>query len=231
MTTLAAGNSPPRLRATASDGQSVWIHDEWLCIARFGAKAYEIHSAGETPMPLLNGRHEGIADWIAFRAAMKVHHDYDVPVRATPHRYWDELGIEPVRPVSVPLSAIRRHFDPLVEPLWRRDETDRATVARMIAEGRTAPHFIDEDFRGSSGGPLWDARRIAHFVLHFEPEPMEVCVTSNHGHVEVVDGLHRLAAAIYREDARFNVLINGDEIGIALLFPDQAPPVTEPVPG
>lgn len=227
--TVAGGDtSSERLRETESDGQSVWVHDEGLCVARFGVMAYEVHSAGDRPVPLLHGRHQGIEDWIAFREAVKAHHGYDMPARVAPRRYWNTLGIVPVQPVSVPLEAVRRHSDPLTRPVWGRDAVDRATVARMIAEGRLVADFLDEDLRGVTGGPFWDARRIAHFVVHYEPTPMEITVTNNRGDVEIVDGLHRLAAAIYREDPRFNVLLDGDDVGIALAFPDQAAPLIEP---
>jgi hypothetical protein len=228
-------DSPPsspiegaRIRSTSSDGQSVWVHDEGLCVARFGTHSYEIHTAGEMPLPILIARHRGIQDWIAFRDAVAMHHGYAIPPRATPDRYWVELGITAAEPVSIPLDAIRRHFNPLEQRIWGRGATDRETIARMIAAGRTAETFVEEHLRDAVD-PLWDACRIAHFVTHFEPEPMEIAVTSNLGHLEVVDGYHRLGAAIFRDDARFNVLIDGDDAGIAIQFPDQAPVVAKPL--
>jgi hypothetical protein len=211
-----------RIIEASGDEASVWIHINSLCVARFGRRAYEIHKEGDPSTILAAGRHIALDDWITFRDQVLVHHGYNIAPRRTPRCYWSDLGILPTEPVSIPLADIQRFHDPLQNPIWKRGPTDRATIAAVLAEGRLANEFVEEEARDGLD-PLWDARRIAHFVVDYEPEPMELLITSDHGHFEVYDGFHRLGAAIYRGDARFNVLLEGDETGIARLFPDQAP--------
>ncbi len=162
----------PTYRSAEGDGTSVWIHVAGRCIARFGRYHYEIYGATQPEQMVGTGRCATVENWQAFRDAIGAEYGYDIPADVTPTRFWDALGIRPREGVSVPLATIQAEYDPLVNPPWSREATDRATIATRIAAADFVADYVPMiDREGITGH--WDARRIAYFVVHYEPEPIE----------------------------------------------------------
>ena len=108
---------------------------------------------------------------------------------------------------TVPLHKLTRVVATAFEvPLWKglRDPLTHEEVRAALEEGR-----LDDPARGEcdSADSSWTrqrhAERVAWFALHGWDEP----ITLDTGRVwPVIDGNHRLAAAVYREDPTIRVL-------------------------
>ena len=84
-------------------------------------------------------------------------------------------------------------------PLWRglRDPIDPAEVERAIEQGRLNSPSDNGPSDSTAHDRTWHIERIAWFVVHGWTEPIEISSTCMW---PVVDGNHRLSAAIYRSD-------------------------------
>lgn len=218
--------SPP-LFYLRYDGVTTDIHGEGYPVGQYARGGYQVWAAPEASKPTpIHGRGTDLAAWTAFCRIVAETHGYSVPSLAAPEDLRPALGVVPVEPVWIPRGCLDDD-DPFARNVWCRDPYDRASVARCLADGRTASAFIPVADRDGVLPPQWDAQRIAQFVLHPDPTPIEIQVTSTHGHYDIEDGWHRLAAAFYRYDETVKVRIDGDPIGAALAFPlDQRRPTS-----
>lgn len=206
---------------TNGDGTSVWVHRNGYCIGRFSARMFEINDGSDDARRIAGGLTGNIEAWNVFCKTIVDRFGYEVPRDVTPIRFHDALGIARKSAVSVPLEHITRHFNPLDEDVWHREIVTVEKVESAIARGNFASDFIPLPLREHTYD-AWDARRVAYFVVCPDPTPIEIEITSSRGHYEILDGFHRLTAAIIRGDARFNVVINGDEVGTDIAFPDRS---------
>lgn len=210
--------SEPALFDLHADGEATWIHAEGRCIARYGRQAFEVYSQDDPQTLLRHGRTTGAPSWLAFAEGVRDVHGYAVPANAAPDHLHAALGVTPPEPVEVPL-ALLDEWNPLERNPWLRDPCDRPAIAAALALGQTEPDFVPMPLRDLALPTGWDARRVAHLVLHPDPTPIDILVTSTHGHIEIDDGWHRLCAAFYRGDATIPALIQGEPLGRELAFP------------
>lgn len=91
------------------------------------------------------------------------------------------------------VRKILEEWDPFAALNITRKQVDRA-----IAKEQYEPEYEDE-IRTTK----YHTRRIAYFVKHGWDDPISVDVGCGHygGHFEIVDGNHRLCAAVIRGDA------------------------------
>ncbi len=161
-----------------------------------------------------------LAAWQDFCRAVMDTHGYSVPGLAAPTDLHPFIGVVPDKPVAIPLAYLEEE-DPFARNVWCRDPYDRISVERCIAKGHLASVFIPVPERDLPLPPGWDAQRIAHFVVHPDPTPVQIQVVSTHGHVEIEDGWHRLAAAFYRGDATIPAHVTGEPTGREFAFPTE----------
>ncbi len=115
--------------------------------------------------------------------------------------------------VSLPVANIRAHFDPLATPPWGCAPIAREEVLHAIASGGLA-----HEYPRTIGGADWSREdhiaRIAYLSLHGWNTPLDidVGVPSLGCHVAwpILDGNHRLAAAIVRGDLTIAASVGGD---------------------
>ena len=124
-------------------------------------------------------------------------------------------------PVSIPLEAFRR-YDPFDNEVWGAPVT-RADVRQALQEGRLAHAPGGQDH----------AARIAYLVEHpaSEPVTIDVGVPSLGCVVQwpIVDGNHRLAAALYREDGSILAEVSGEVDYARCLFGESCVETLAPV--
>lgn len=107
-------------------------------------------------------------------------------------------------PVAIPVAALRKHCNPYASDYpWgvrvRREDVDAA-----LREGRLVDKPDGEDHAG----------RIAYLVRNRASDPISIdvgCPALGYWGPKwmVVDGNHRLAAAIYRGDFTISALVDG----------------------
>lgn len=103
-------------------------------------------------------------------------------------------------------------------PVWRglRRPVSRGEVARALREGRLEPRPS-----GRSEGRLRHVERIAYLVAHPDPAPIGIDVgVPSLGYSPawvVVDGNHRLAAALYRGDRLIRASLQGEHAALVRL--------------
>lgn len=117
-------------------------------------------------------------------------------------------------PVQIPVKKLQSICDPFANPPWGCPHFGRKAVAGAIKRQRfNARPFSDGhwNFLFSSS---YHTERIAYLAHHGWDDPiqMDVGVPSLHCYVDwpVMDGNHRLAAAIYRKDATILACVGGD---------------------
>ena len=133
----------------------------------------------------------------------------------------------------VPTRSLARRVNPLVNPPWHGcADCSRRAITAHIANGTAErrpwdwgddPAQVDPDIDDS-----FHASRVAFLVLHPDPHPVLVDVGVpalgfQPAHL-VFDGLHRLAAAIYRGDPWLAVDFSGSSEEFARTFPKRRRP-------
>lgn len=141
---------------------------------------------------------------------------------------FDEVSEEPdadARPRSemrcrVPVAALQAIADPVSTPPWDRtrpswdaDEVRRRASARDYDPCGHVPWFMNPHRRGAKDeGPIHMAR--VAWLMNNEHAP-EVTIgaaetITDYGDWPILDGNHRLAAAILRGDQEIDLVIHGD---------------------
>ena len=122
-------------------------------------------------------------------------------------------------PVQIPIAKLREICDPFVSNPWMpfHDGSglvlERSAIEAALVSGNVDErpyHTILED----QDTIAYHVARIAYLVLHGWTDPIEidVGVPGLGCHVDwvVVDGNHRLAAAIFRGDESIMAVVDGD---------------------
>lgn len=132
----------------------------------------------------------------------------------------DDSAETAIRPWTVPVAALREIADPTATWPWVAipgGVTDFATI--MALKPLPRPLTEDENHGFDSTPHL---RRIAHLVAvgWDDPIDLDVGLMGNHDWWPVVDGNHRLFAAIVRGDEFIQVEVSGDQdLAVELLRP------------
>lgn len=114
--------------------------------------------------------------------------------------------------VTVPVDAIKERYNPFEWEVWDIEypisitEVDRAIASKHL-ESLPFSKWTFGDDRNQH------ASRIAYLVVNGWDDPIDIEV-DEYGGVLVLDGNHRLAAAIYRGDPHIAAILGGfiDEI-------------------
>ena len=135
----------------------------------------------------------------------------------------------------VPVAAVARHVNPLRCPPWEDcPAMSRALVARFIATadlearpwdwGRDAVSTVTTHMqRRDDRDEHYHAKRVAYLVLNPSPVPIDLEIPAlgigYYPEYPVVDGNHRLAAAIYRRDRWIAIRYGGGMDEFEEMFP------------
>lgn len=104
------------------------------------------------------------------------------------------------------LADLPAYANPLTRPPWPACRPIAVEdVWRAIAEGRT---ISPEDARASLRALSRHAERIAWLVEHPDAAPAHIVVRA--GRVSVLDGSHRIAAALVRADVAVAAVVDDD---------------------
>lgn len=208
-----------------SDLTSVWVHCGGECVARFGKVAYEVMGDSVPRLIAHRGVSKTVDDWHKFTEFVRAIHGVKIDVKNTPIKFRDELGLGPGYDndeslFRVPIKRLLKVGNPFEQNIWNRDQVTKERVRQYIESGLTEPRFIDMAARFHVDED-WDIRRIAHLVLNPNDWPLLVVVNDVDGDFELVDGWHRLAAAIYREEEDILISLSGIVNGWDEAFPER----------
>ena len=113
------------------------------------------------------------------------------------------------------VAKLRRVCDPFKDGVWDGVPLGRVVISQAIREGRLLGDSWDARASGADWTWMMHVERVAFLVVHPDPKPIEVDVgiPSLGCHVDwpVIDGNHRLAAALYRGDKTILVSPAGEE--------------------
>lgn len=131
--------------------------------------------------------------------------------------------------VAIRVARVRAVCDPLENP-WYGAPIFEAEIAEAIAAGRLNAELFSRDEKGTARNEPWvreqHIERIAWLVVHgwTDPIQIDVGVPSLGCWVKwpVVDGNHRLAAAIFRRDEHIQADLSGCLRHAQELFGDEA---------
>lgn len=117
--------------------------------------------------------------------------------------------------VRIRLSKLRAVCDPIENPPWTDSDVSIEEVHDAIADGRMSSDSFPDEYRY----PCFDhAARIAYLVHHKDETPIVMDPRSHEW--LVIDGNHRLYAAMYREDLDIEVAFQGFEEEIHCMLTD-----------
>ena len=123
-----------------------------------------------------------------------------------------------LHPILVSVEKLRHWFDPLGDLVW--PGTDAPLSVEEVEEAITVRQFESTPFAGlNSMEESWTrgdhAARIAYLVVHGWEEPIVLDVgvpgLGSYASDPVLDGHHRLAAAIVRGDPYIHASVSGSE--------------------
>lgn len=133
--------------------------------------------------------------------------DFDLEEAKNAHRpmLGEAAGDEHV--FTVPVKALAAIYNPIEHPPWIGiDRIDPADIAQAITSKKLDKRFSNSvSYSGQS--KEYHIQRIAYLVFNPDSEPLIVEPYRNE--FDVVDGFHRLAAAIYRGDPTIKVAFGG----------------------
>ena len=112
---------------------------------------------------------------------------------------------------NVSVSALSNIYDPFDRSPWDGvDKIDPDEVVAGAVEKSCRSIAHDDAMQNPLAPPkqAYHVKRIAYLVAHPDPEPI-VIVPNVRGSFQLEDGWHRLAAAIYRGDAKIKVAFGG----------------------
>ena len=105
--------------------------------------------------------------------------------------------------VDVAVTALAAKHNPFTTSTWFDiPPISKDAVAKAIVDGRLESTPNDDD-SPRSGFTQFHVERIAYLVVHPDLKPLRISVYT--GSPELVDGNHRLAAAIYRGDETIKI--------------------------
>ncbi len=113
---------------------------------------------------------------------------------------------------TVPLKALEP-YHPFNRAVWMPERITRSGVARAIREGR----FERKPFSNTSCEEKygWDISRhesrVAHLVVNPAPDPVDIDIGIEGPPMDgvMVEGNHRMAAAVYRYDTTLQAVVSG----------------------
>jgi hypothetical protein len=210
-----------------ADGRVAWVNDaRGFCVARFSAKGGEVFGPGGPTagagFEFLPPTGDGDFDWENFRRAVLSRHRVKVSHRFKPVADGATATDEFV--FSVLCSDVAGIVDPFSYPIWGDWTLSHAQVTSALSNGHLLPAPFDANAvmwpRGSH------VARVAHLVANPDPTPIQVEIHSPAGGGVLIDGNHRLAAALYCGDERLDAEIGGLVAAFAARFPDRRPPAS-----
>lgn len=205
------------------DNETVWIHDATGgCTARFGKAGFEIRIPERDPLIRIGN---GPEVWQEFVHLANEIMSIRLPPNATPLRLRNAFDIQTddANDIStVSIAEIVSFYNPLdFEALWAQPLADvLADIRKCIDTNTLAKDYVEPEHRMPLGSH-WDLARIAWFVKNPDPTPIEIEVIATDGTWELVDGFHRLSAAIYRNDQTIKVALGGYVDAYDIAFPSR----------
>lgn len=119
-------------------------------------------------------------------------------------------------------DVIEEIGNPFERSLWTRKPISKNLVKKSLDKNQLDTRFSPDDF--DTGAPknevstrLYHARRIAYLIKNYDPTPIVIECTNN---IKMLDGWHRLSAAIYNNQKYINVTYDGYEDCFNSLFPN-----------
>lgn len=207
--------------AFSSDGTTVWIQIDTLAYARFGRNGWEMRSAdGSMTHSLWQGSVSGVQDWREFTARLLDSFNLATPKWVTPHRIAKDLGYpegydveafdpDPNHVFLIPVGPLEAKFSPFLSNPWQSTPITREHVSFALAEAKLAPRYIEVPLRENLDRD-WDSQRIAYFVQNPQTTPIVIeFIDPNEPDFVLLDGYHRLAAAIFRMDPQIIGALRG----------------------
>jgi hypothetical protein len=124
----------------------------------------------------------------------------------------------------VTTAALARVVNPIVDPPWpERGDVSRQRIKECLDKGKLSKHSY-QSMRCRTRGvkSTYHAQRIAYLVRFKDSTPLEldlgIPVLGYYPDSILVDGHHRLAAAIYRKDLWVPVIWGGQDDEFERLF-------------
>jgi len=132
----------------------------------------------------------------------------------------------------VPLEDLRQYVDTIAMPPWYGDyqfsrDHIRACVEANDLDDR-AWDWGGVQMQCIANDPLYHARRVAYLVMNKSDHPIMIDVgipsIGSHPKYLIQDGCHRLAAAIFRNDAEIAIDFSGSVSHFKAMFPRRRRP-------
>lgn len=119
-------------------------------------------------------------------------------------------------PLIIPIEHVTAFADPLTNPPWGDFAAITISEVRSEAETPTVCDHVEHPSELWDGCRACDIRRIAHFVVHglpdtgLDPILVDVGVGTYYPSWPLLDGNHRIAAAVVRGEKAVTVEVAGD---------------------